>query len=75
MTDTQSIDAPKTGTKEAALVTALGGKGQTLDQLADKFDWQPHTVRAAMTRLRKRGYEIERMPKTAKSAARFRIAK
>ena len=75
MTDTIQIDAPNAGTKEAALVDALRGKGQTLHQLSSLLDWQPHTVRAAMTRLRKRGYSIERVPRTQRSASRFRIPK
>ena len=75
MTDTLQIDAPKAGTKEATLVEALSGRGQTLHQLSSLLDWQPHTVRAAMTRLRKRGYSIERVPRTQRSASRFRITK
>ncbi|MCZ4298239.1 hypothetical protein [Henriciella marina] len=34
MTDQHTIDAPKDGTKEARLVEALTGKGQTLKQLS-----------------------------------------
>lgn len=73
MTDLQTLDAPKDGTKEARLVDALKGKGQTLKQLSNLLAWQPHTVRAAMTRLRKRGYVIDRIEKTEKSAARFKL--
>ncbi|MEO1028473.1 MAG: DUF3489 domain-containing protein [Pseudomonadota bacterium] len=69
------MDAPKAGTREAAFVNALSGSGKTLAQLAQKFDWQPHTVRAAMSRLRQRGYTVERTSKTDKSASKFRIAK
>ena len=56
-------------------MNALSGSGKTLAQLAQKFDWQPHTVRAAMSRLRQRGYTVERTSKTDKSASKFRIAK
>jgi DNA-binding MarR family transcriptional regulator len=73
MTDQSTIDAPKDGTKEARLVKALGGKGQTLTQLSHLLSWQPHTVRAALTRLRKRGYVIDRTEKTETSAARFKL--
>ena len=73
MTDQQTIDAPKDGTKEARLVEALSGKGQTLKQLSTLLAWQPHTVRAAMTRLRKRGYVIDRLEKTEKFPARFKL--
>ncbi|WP_018147820.1 DUF3489 domain-containing protein [Henriciella marina] len=73
MTDQQTVDAAKDGTKEARLVEALSGKGQTLKQLSTLLAWQPHTVRAAMTRLRKRGYVIDRIEKTDKSPARFKL--
>ncbi|MEO1688443.1 MAG: DUF3489 domain-containing protein, partial [Pseudomonadota bacterium] len=32
--------------------------GATLRALADALGWQPHTTRAAITGLRKRGFEI-----------------
>ncbi|MEO0550469.1 MAG: DUF3489 domain-containing protein [Pseudomonadota bacterium] len=73
MTDT--ISPPRTGTKEAKLVSKLYGKGATLAQLSSLLDWQPHTVRAAMTRLRGRGYIIDRIAKTERSAAKFKIRK
>ncbi len=73
MTDRHTINAPKDGTKEARLVEALTGKGQALKQLSSLLTWQLHTVRAAMTRLRKRGYVIDRIEKTEKSAARFKL--
>ena len=73
MTDTITLKPPKTGTKEATLVAALKGRGKTINQLATLLTWQPHTVRAAFTRLRKRGYIIDRAPKTERTAARFKI--
>ena len=73
MTSTTDIDAPKDGTKEAALVASLTGKGESLVQLSTQLGWQAHTIRAAFTRLRKRGYVIERVAPTARTAARFRI--
>lgn len=73
MTDRIELNAPKDGTKEASLVLALSGKGKTIKQLTTLLTWQPHTVRAALTRLRKRGYIIDRVPKTERVAARFKI--
>ena len=70
---TQALNAPKPGTKEAALVKALNGRGKTIDQLSTLLSWKPHTVRAAFTRLRARGYRLARVPKTEKSAARFHL--
>ncbi|MEQ9434281.1 DUF3489 domain-containing protein [Hyphomonas sp.] len=72
---TQGIDTPKPGTKEAALVKALTGSGKTVKQLGALMNWQPHTVRAAFTRLRAGGYDVAHIPKTEKPPARFRIAK
>ncbi|MCR9195150.1 MAG: DUF3489 domain-containing protein [Hyphomonas sp.] len=73
MSEPTKFKAPADGTKEAALVTALKGKGATIEQLTALLVWKPHTVRAALTRLRKRGYVIDRIPKTTRSAARFKI--
>jgi DNA-binding transcriptional regulator PaaX len=72
-TTTNQIDTPQSGTKEAGLVSALFGKGKAIAQLTELLGWQPHTVRAAFTRLRKRGYIVERVPPTAKSLAKFKL--
>lgn len=74
MTQPEGIDKPKGGTKEAKLVSALSGNGKTIRQLMALLEWQPHTVRAALTRLRQRGYTIERIEKTDRSPSRFKIA-
>ena len=51
--------APRPGTKLAALVALLSGEhGATLDALMSTTGWQPHTVRAALTRLRQSGRVI-----------------
>lgn len=68
------LNPPRANTKEARLVEALGGNGKTIKQLTALLSWKPHTVRAAFTRLRARGYKIERVPKTEKSAAKFRLS-
>lgn len=53
--------APSTGTKTALLVDMLRRKGgATLDELTGATSWLPHTARAALTGLRKRGYAIEK---------------
>lgn len=51
------LDIPKPGTKLDTLRKTLA-KGATIEQLTRKLNWQPHTIRAAMTRLRKRGFQI-----------------
>jgi hypothetical protein len=41
------------------LETVAQPRGATLDELASKAGWLPHTTRAAITRLRQRGYDIQ----------------
>lgn len=54
--------APREGSKQAQLIAMLGdAKGATLDALSTTLGWLPHTTRAAMTGLRKRGLAVERM--------------
>ena len=65
------LNIPKPGTKLDALRKALC-KGATLNQLSRKLNWQPHTVRAAMTRLRQRGLVIARERQDA-GASTFKI--
>jgi len=66
---------PKAGTKLANLVSALSGRGVTLSKLSDKLGWQPHTVRAAMTGLRKRGYVIVRTRSEKTRLNTYKISK
>ena len=55
------IAMPREGSKLAAVVDLLRREdGATIDQLADAMGWLPHTTRAALTGLRKRGFEIDR---------------
>jgi hypothetical protein len=53
--------APRPGSKQALLIELLScNKGATLDRLVEATGWLPHTTRAALTGLRKRGFGIER---------------
>jgi uncharacterized protein DUF3489 len=61
----ESIDdgaaSPRAGTKQALVIEMLSAKkGATLNALVEATGWLPHTVRAALTGLRKRGFSIER---------------
>jgi len=47
--------------------------GATLDALIKATGWLPHTTRAALTGLRKRGYSIERSRKPGEVSL-YRIA-
>jgi len=49
------------GSKQAVIIDLMvRPKGATLDELIQATEWLPHTTRAALTGLRKRGYGIER---------------
>ena len=47
-------------TKKQRLINLLSGaKPVAAEKLSKTLDWQPHTVRAAITRLRKAGFVID----------------
>jgi hypothetical protein len=53
--------SPRAGTKQALVIEMLcAEKGATLDTLIGATGWLPHTTRAALTGLSKRGFSIER---------------
>ena len=54
------IDPPKAGCKLEKLVTVLINEGGTVRKLSTNLGWLPHTTRAALTRLKQRGYQVER---------------
>ncbi len=61
------------GTKQALLIDLLRRKkGATIEAIVEKLGWLPHTVRAALTRLRQQGFRIERVREDGVS--RYRIA-
>ncbi len=65
--------AVRPGTKQALLIDLLKRKkGATIEAIVDTLGWLPHTVRAALTRLRQRGFRIERVREDGVS--RYRIA-
>jgi Protein of unknown function (DUF3489) len=54
-------EAPRAGSKQALIISLLQREGgATLDDLIAETDWLPHTTRAALTGLRKKGYTIEK---------------
>jgi hypothetical protein len=51
---------PQRRTKQALLFELIGREGgTTLEQLTSATGWLPHTVRAAITGLRKRGHDVQ----------------
>ncbi len=61
--------APRPGSKQALVVEMLGREdGASLDALIEATGWLPHTTRAALTGLRKRGYSVERIRDESKGS-------
>lgn len=66
--------APRSGSKQALVIEMLSTKaGTTIDALVDATGWLPHTTRAALTGLRKRGMSITRERQEGKVSI-YRIA-
>lgn len=58
--------------KSAAVVALLQRDGgATLTELIEATDWLPHTTRAALTGLRKKGHDIERTKRGDETCYRF----
>ena len=67
------ITTAKKTTKTDKVVALLKRKqGATLDELVKATGWLPHTTRAAMTGLRKKGHAIERV--SVDGVSRYSIA-
>jgi len=60
-TTTSTLRIPREHSKTDRLLTLLQtGTGAIFEDMMEATGWQAHTVRAAMTGLRKRGFEIKR---------------
>ncbi len=58
MTETSAAVAPRP-TKTDAVIKLLGRpKGATIGEIGTATDWQPHSTRAFLTGLRKKGREL-----------------
>ncbi len=66
---------PKSETKSELMRRMLARKsGATLSSLQKATGWQPHSVRAALSTLRKAGYTIDKLPPgTNGGAVAYRI--
>lgn len=65
----------KRTTKRIRLIRMLQARsGHDITVLSDKLSWQPHTTRAALSRLRKAGYAIEKTPSGKNGRTRYRIS-
>ena len=66
---------PAKPTKTATILKLLHRpKGGSIAELQKATGWKPHSVRAALTGLRKKGHKIERT-KNAKDTAVYSITK
>jgi len=66
---------PAKPTKIDAVIRLLRRSGgATIAQLQKVTGWQPHSVRAALTGLRKKGHDVQRN-KNAKGVTVYRITK
>jgi hypothetical protein len=64
---------PRHGSKLSIVIDLLARKrGAGIEELASATGWLPHTTRAALTGLRKRGYAIER-ERSEKGGSVYRI--
>jgi len=67
--------SPRKSTKNETILRQLArSKGASIIELQKAVDWQPHSVRAALTGLRKEGHAIERL-KGNDGVTRYRIAR
>jgi Protein of unknown function (DUF3489) len=66
--------APRAGSKLSKVIELLSRmEGANVAELTSTTKWLPHTARAALTGLRKRGYQIERFRGEGESS-HYRIA-
>jgi hypothetical protein len=69
-----AVLAARTGTKQALLIDLLAReKGASLDELTAATGWLPHTMRAALTGLRKKGHALDKERNSG--VTRYRILK
>jgi hypothetical protein len=65
---------PRAGSKLDRLLGMVStDEGATLDELIGATGWLPHTARAALTGLRKRGYDVRLVRGDRKTAAAYRV--
>ena len=66
---------PKTTSKTAEIRKLLKRpKGASISQLQAATQWQAHSIRAALTRLRQSGVPLERLPTGKAGGSRYRIS-
>jgi predicted ArsR family transcriptional regulator len=74
---TRTAAKPKTKASKTDQLKSLLAKpyGMTVETLSTKLSWQTHTTRAALTRLKQAGVEVEKLdPADGSRQSRYRIA-
>jgi Protein of unknown function (DUF3489) len=67
---------PRPGSKlDRVLGTLSTDQGATLDELTRATGWLPHTARAALTGLRKRGYDVHLVRGGGETASVYRLTR
>ena len=74
MSDITIAKSPKPDSKLALLMQRLAGPGANMPDLVAALGWQAHTIRAAITGLRKRGFEVERIEAKDSGISVYRLA-
>ncbi|MFZ3585507.1 DUF3489 domain-containing protein [Loktanella sp. DJP18] len=70
----QPARGPKPATKKTQLIKLLRRTaGADIATIGDRLGWQPHTVRASLSGLRKAGHHVEKMIPGPGKAIRYRI--
>jgi hypothetical protein len=65
---------PRVGSKLDRILGMLStDKGAALDELTRATGWLPHTARAALTGLRKRGYDVHLVREDRETASTYRV--
>ena len=65
---------PRVGSKLDRLLGMIStDEGATLDELIGATGWLPHTARAALTGLRKRGYDVRLVRGDREPAGAYRV--
>tara|TARA_B100000949_G_scaffold192874_1_gene176961 strand:- start:2268 stop:2507 length:240 start_codon:yes stop_codon:yes gene_type:complete len=74
---TKTHTKKKPVTKRERLIKLLGNeKGATVNELSEALDWLPHTVRAALTRVRAGDRKLEKLPPAeGERCTRYRLEK
>ena len=71
---TVSLPDSKPTKLDQILAAARVRHGTSIAELTETTGWQPHTVRAALSRLRKRGHHFERSQNPS-GETRYRLRK